>query len=80
MQQKLLGNKDSKPLIISLIFVLITLCILFYLTFQTPDDTFALSERVGHLPVVEDFLNWASTFVDWSVRQWALKRILVIMI
>ena len=27
--------------------------------------------RVGHLPVVEDFLNWVGAFVDWSVRQWA---------
>ena len=71
MLKKLIGNKARKPLIISLVFVLFTLCILFYLTFQTPDDTVALSERVGHLPVVEDFLNWVSTFVDWSVRQWA---------
>lgn len=71
MRKKLLSNRDRKALVISLVFVLITLCILFYLTFQTPDDTVALSERVGHLPVVEDFLNWASTFVDWSVRQWA---------
>ena len=71
MWKKLLGNRDRKALGISLVFVLITLCILFYLTFQTPDDTVALSERVGHLPVVEDFLNWVSTFVDWSVRQWA---------
>lgn len=71
MLKKLIGNKARKPLIISLVFVLITLCIMFYLTFQTPDDTVALSERVGHLPVVEDFLNWVSTFVDWSVRQWA---------
>ncbi len=71
MQKKLIGNKARKPLIISLVFVLITLCILFYLTFQPPADTVALSEKVGHLPVVEDFLNWASTFVDWSVRQWA---------
>jgi VanZ family protein len=71
MWKKLLGNRDRKALVISLVFVLITLCILFYLTFQTPDDTVALSERVGHLPVVEDFLNWVSTFVDWSVRQWA---------
>ena len=65
------GNKARKPLVISLVFVLITLCILFYLTFQAPDDTVALSERVGHLPVVEDFFNWVSAFVDWSVRQWA---------
>ena len=71
MLKKLIGNKARKPLIISLVFVLITLCILFYLTFQTPDDTVALSERVGHLPVVEDFLNWASRFIDWSIRQWA---------
>ncbi len=71
MLKKLIGNKARKPLIISLVFVLITLCILFYLTFQPPADTVALSEKVGHLPVVEDFLNWASTFVDWSVRQWA---------
>ncbi len=71
MQKKLIGNKARKPLIISLVFVLITLCILFYLTFQPPADTVALSEKVGHLPVVEDFLNWASTFVDWSLRQWA---------
>lgn len=71
MQQKLPGNKDRKPLVISLAFVLVTLCILFYLTFQTPDDTIALSERVGHLPFVEDFLNWVGVFVDWSVRQWA---------
>ena len=71
MQQKLPGNKDRKPLVISLAFVLITLCILFYLTFQTPDDTVALSERVGHLSVVEVFLNWVGAFVDWSVRQWA---------
>ena len=71
MLKKLIGNKARKPLIISLVFVLITLCILFYLTFQSPADTVALSEKVGHLPVVEDFLNWASTFVDWSVRQWA---------
>lgn len=67
----MIGNKDRKSLIISLVFVLITLCILFYLTFQTSDDTFTLSEKVGHLPVVEDFLNWVSAFVDWSVRQWA---------
>lgn len=71
MQKKLIGNKARKPLIISLVFVLITLCILFYLTFQPTADTVALSEKVEHLPVVEDFLNWASTFVDWSVRQWA---------
>ena len=71
MWKKLLGNRDRKALVISLVFVLITLCILFYLTFQTPDDTVALSERVGHLPLVENFLNWVSAFVDWSVRQWA---------
>lgn len=71
MRKKLLSNRDRKALVISLVFVLITLCILFYLTFQTPDDTFALSERVGHLSVVESFLNWVSAFVDWSVRQWA---------
>ena len=71
MLKKLIGNKARKPLIISLVFVLITLCILFYLTFQTPDDTVALSERVGHLSVVDDFLNWVGAFVDWSVRQWA---------
>ena len=71
MLKKLIGNKARKRLIISLVFVLITLCILFYLTFQTPDDTVALSERVGHLPVVDDFLNWVGAFVDWSVRQWA---------
>lgn len=71
MLKKLIGNKARKPLIISLVFVLITLCILFYLTFQTPDDTVALSERVGHLPLVENFLNWVGAFVDWSVRQWA---------
>lgn len=71
MQKKLIDNKVRKPLVISLVFVLITLCILFYLTFQMPDDTVALSERVGHLPVVEDFLNWVSASVDWSVRQWA---------
>ena len=59
MQKKLIGNKARKPLVISLVFVLITLCILFYLTFQAPDDT------------VEDFLNWVGAFVDWSVRQWA---------
>lgn len=69
MRKKIADNRIS--LVISLVFVLITLCILFYLTFQTPDATVALSERVGHLPVVEDFLNWVSTFVDWSVRQWA---------
>lgn len=71
MRKKLLSNRDRKALVISLAFVLITLCILFYLTFQTPDDTVALSERVGHLPVVEDLLNWVGAFVDWSVRQWA---------
>ena len=71
MQKKLISNKARKPLVISLVFVLIALCILFYLTFQTPDDTVALSERVGHLPLVENFLNWVSAFVDWSVRQWA---------
>ena len=71
MRKKLLSNRDRKALVISLVFVLITLCILFYLTFQTPDDTVALSERVGHLPVVDDFLNWVGAFVDWSVRQWA---------
>lgn len=71
MQQKLPGNKDRKLLVISLVFVLITLCILFYLTLQAPDDTVTFSEKVGHLPVVEDFLNWVSRFVDWSVRQWA---------
>lgn len=71
MLKKLIGNKARKPLIISFAFVLITLGILFYLTFQTPDDTVALSERVRHLPLVENFLNWVSAFVDWSVRQWA---------
>ena len=68
---KLFGGKAGKPLFISFVFVVFALCILFYLTFQKPDDTTALSERVGQLPVVEDFLNWASRFVDWSVRQWA---------
>ena len=71
MLKKLIGNNARKPLIISLVFVQITLCILFYLTFQTPDDTVALSERVGQLPLVENFLIWGSAFVDWSVRQWA---------
>lgn len=52
MQKKLIGNKARKPLIISLVFVLITLCILFYLTFQPTADTVALSEKVEHLPVV----------------------------
>lgn len=71
MRGKVFDIKDRKPLVISFVFVLITLCVLFYMTFQTPDDTVALSERVGHLPLVEDFLNWVSLFVDWSVRQWA---------
>ena len=69
MRKKIADNRIS--LVISFAFVLITLGILFYLTFQTPDDTVALSERVGHLPVVDDFLNWVGAFVDWSVRQWA---------
>ena len=69
MRKETADNRIS--LVISFAFVLITLCILFYLTFQTPDDTVALSERVGHLPVVDDFLNWVGAFVDWSVRQWA---------
>lgn len=69
MRKKIADNRIS--LVISFAFVLITLGILFYLTFQTPDDTVALSEKVGHLPVVDDFLNWVSAFVDWSVRQWA---------
>ena len=47
MQKKLIGSKNRKPLVISLVFALIALCILFYLTTQTPDDTVALSERVG---------------------------------
>ena len=69
MRKKMADNRIS--LVISFAFVLITLCILFNLTFQTPDDTVALSERVGHLSVVEVFLNWVGAFVDWSVRQWA---------
>lgn len=69
MRKKIADNRIS--LVISFAFVLITLGILFYLTFQTPDDTVALSEKVGHLPVVDDFLNWVGAFVDWSVRQWA---------
>lgn len=69
MRKKIADNRIS--LVISFAFVLITLDILFYLTFQTPDDTVALSERVGHLPFVENFLNWIGVFVDWSVRQWA---------
>lgn len=69
MRKRIVDNRI--PLVISLVFVLITLCILFYLTFQTPDDTVALSERVGHLPFVENFLNWIGVFVDWSVCQWA---------
>ena len=69
MRKRIVDNRIS--LVISLAFVLITLCILFHLTFQTPDDTVALSERVGHLPFVENFLNWVGVFVDWSVRQWA---------
>lgn len=69
MRKETADNRIS--LVISFAFVLITLCILSYLTFQTPDDTVALSERVGHLPVVDDFLNWVGAFVDWSVRQWA---------
>lgn len=71
MQKKLFGNKGREILIISLAFVLIALGILFYLTFQPPDDTLAFSEKVGHLPIMEDFLNWVGVFVDWSVRQWA---------
>ena len=67
MRKRIVDNRIS--LVISFAFVLITLGILFYLTFQTPDDTVALSERVGHLPVVDDFLNWVGAFVDWSVRQ-----------
>ena len=69
MRKKIADNRIS--LVISFAFVLITLGILSYLTFQTPDDTVALSERVGHLPFVENFLNWVGVFVDWSVRQWA---------
>lgn len=69
MRKKIADNRIS--LVISFSFVLITLGILFYLTFQTPDDTVALSEKVGHLPVVDDFLNWVDAFVTWSVRQWA---------
>ena len=69
MRKKMADNRIS--LVISFAFVLITLCILFNLTFQTPDDTVALSEKVGHLPVVDDFLNWVGAFVTWSVRQWA---------
>lgn len=42
MRKRIVDNR--KPLVISLVFVLIALCILFYLTFQTPDDTVALSE------------------------------------
>ena len=48
MQKKLIDNKARKLMVISLAFVLIALCILFYLTFQTPDDTVALSEKVGY--------------------------------
>ena len=62
VRKRIVDNRIS--LVISLAFVLITLCILFYLTFQTPDDTGALSERVGHLPFVENFLNWVGVFVD----------------
>ncbi|HAB88034.1 MAG TPA: hypothetical protein DCE60_03325 [Coprococcus sp.] len=71
MWKKLLSEKDRKKVNISFGVVLLVLGILFYLTFQKSNKSIVLSEKTEQLPVVEDFLNWASTFVDWSVRQWA---------
>ena len=42
----------KKSLIIPSAAILIILACLFYLTFQKPEDTVELSNRVAHLPVV----------------------------
>ncbi|RGH09940.1 hypothetical protein DWW39_05500 [Clostridium sp. AF15-31] len=71
MWKKLLNEKDRKKVNISFGVVLLVLGILFYLTFQKSNKSIVLSEKTEQLPVVEDFLNWVSRYIDWSVRQWA---------
>lgn len=61
----------KKSLLIPSVAILIILASVFYLTFQKPEDTVDLSNRVAHLPVVSAFLERMETYVSWSVRQWA---------
>ena len=61
----------KKSLLIPSAAILIILASLFYLTFQKPEDTVELSNRVAHLPVVSAFLERMGAYVSWSVRQWA---------
>lgn len=61
----------KKSLIIPSAVILIILACLFYLTFQKPEDTVELSNRVAHFPVVSAFLERMGAYVSWSVRQWA---------
>lgn len=61
----------KKSLLIPSAAILIIMASLFYLTFQKPEDTVELSNRVAHLPVVSAFLERMGAYVSWSVRQWA---------
>lgn len=58
----------KKSLLIPSAAILIIMASLFYLTFQKPEDTVELSNRVAHLPVVSAFLERMGAYVSWSVR------------
>lgn len=51
--------------------VVVVVRIIFALTFQSPEDTVALSDRAAGYPVMDSFLKWAGQYVPWTVRQWA---------
>lgn len=63
--------KSIRISIISFVLILLTLTGLLYLMLQSSTDTNALSEKVRHFSIVESFLNGVSSYVSWSVRQWA---------
>ena len=56
---------------IAFVIVVVVVRIIFELTFQSPEDTVALSDRAVGYPVMASFLNWAGQYVPWTGRQWA---------
>ena len=57
--------------VITFLMVAIVVRVIFKLTFQSPEDTVALSDKAAQYPTVTSFLKWAGQYVPWTVRQWA---------
>lgn len=45
--------------------------VIFVLTFQTPEETTALSNKTAQYPAMAVFLEKAGQYVPWTIRQWA---------